>query len=73
MQSVLAPIYAGTLTIATNTDGTRTFTFNFTDDNAHALTGQWTGAYYDFTDDLNGTAAYQHRMNKRASRATFRR
>lgn len=73
VQSVLAPIYSGTLTIATNANGTRTFTFNFNDDKYNTLTGEWTGLYYDFTDDLNGAATYQHRMNKRASRANFRR
>ena len=71
-QSVLAPIYTGTLTITTV--GTeRKFTFNFTDDKGNKLTGEWQGVYYDITNDLNTPATYQHKMNKRAARNNFRR
>lgn len=71
-QSVLAPLYEGTVTISKDAEGKFTFVFDMKDDKGYKMTGQYTGLLFDITDDVNGVSELQSRSKKFSNRGFYR-
>lgn len=51
VQSIIAPIYGGTVNITTTGEGTRKMEFNLTDDKGFKISGEYEGIFYDLPEE----------------------
>ena len=68
-QSILAPIYGGTFTVTTLSDGQRKFDFNLEDQNGHKITGTLTKSMSYVDNEISTESVKSARLDKNTRNA----